>query len=187
MFLTTFWKWKWLKLSGGLPPLRPPTIGGFTPKNPQRHGPRSKKLCASVNNVGPGRRVARALALLLHSRSQHTRHFKKLISHGAMFIFAATLKATATTVDSSCEYTICLASPFDPDSLNLSGPTLFTTVYIDITVCYMVQWSSYMYIMAPWLSYHSIWHLLMLSYMYHTLDFPIILLLAVLAFCVHLW
>ncbi len=62
MFLTTFWQWKWLKFSGGLAP---------TPQATQGHEPRSKKPCASVNNVSPGRKVERALALLLHSCSHH--------------------------------------------------------------------------------------------------------------------
>ena len=63
------------------PPLSPPTFGGLRHPTPQCHGPRSKKPCASANNIGPGRKVERALALLLHSRSQHnivTRRSKTL-------------------------------------------------------------------------------------------------------------
>ncbi len=37
-------------------------LGGFAPQIPQHQGSRSKKPCASVNNVGPGRKVGRIWA-----------------------------------------------------------------------------------------------------------------------------
>ncbi len=45
----TFW--------GAPAPPSPPTMGGKAPQIPQHQGPRSKKPCASVNNVGPGRKL----------------------------------------------------------------------------------------------------------------------------------
>ena len=80
VFLITKWKWKWLKLKWGL---RPPT------PTPLRHGPRSKKPCASVNKVGPRRKVGRALALLLllqHNTFILRRKHERIVDNDGSYI-----------------------------------------------------------------------------------------------------
>ncbi len=72
-----FLKVKVPEIFWGAPAPPSPLLGGFAPQIPQRQGPRSKKPCASVDNVGPGRLresgpKGPASSLCIHKTSQES-------------------------------------------------------------------------------------------------------------------